>query len=301
MVEDACKNTLLSLNYTPPFVRDITDGDSNIVLNLGNKYLYKKFVQKDHMRREIGGLFLYQMLTGNDIPLLVTQGPDYYISEYVKNAHPAFMSLLNGSCCSNQVSSVVSASIAKMYWAYQAMDKSKLAYFPDLRWETRLRGIRKLVAKNQPVLRTLLPTKDIKNLLANLASIARKDRYPSTCFSLVHGDIHLDNLLIPRKVPHHYYLIDFEHCMEAPIELELCNSIFWHDEKSLAVPEITKLLKDIYNISYSLERETDMLYVYFIDQLNQAIYRSDRKKCVVLVNRFRELRKVAAVRFLCTS
>lgn len=62
----------------------------------------------------------------------------------------------------------------------------------------------------------------------------------------VHGDLQKQNIIVSGG---QLGLIDFEHFILAPIELELCNSLFFDDGNCLDIPEIIRFLpKNTINI-----------------------------------------------------
>ncbi len=92
--------------------------------------------------------------------------------------------------------------------------------------------------------------------------------------TLIHGDLNLANIIQSED---QLMLIDFEHVVEAPIELELAPAAFWKDQVALPLAPFRKALQSV-GLSLSSEHLKQSLALYFVNQLRLAKQSNDQKK-----------------------
>lgn len=97
--------------------------------------------------------------------------------------------------------------------------------------------------------------------IMNALEVLREKLDEQTLFP-VHGDLQIQNLFLTKNS---LALIDFEHFLYAPLELDLCNSLFFEDENCLQVEKLLPLLCQ-QNI-FSKENVYYMLIFYSLKQL----------------------------------
>lgn len=106
---------------------------------------------------------------------------------------------------------------------------------------------------------------DIQKVLGEIEyALTFVSQYP------VHGDLQKQNMFL---IGQELGLIDFEHFIVAPQELELANSFFFNDHNCLPVARITPVL--IEEKIIQKEMLSLMIYFYAIHQLNEGRKRSD--------------------------
>lgn len=280
---------MILLDSKPSSIVDLTDGDSNIVLQVENKYLYKEFFSTDQFRRDVAGVHLFGLLTGEKTPLLVFQGENFYVSEFIQNSTTCYQKVVSGNVDMTQVSSVIAGFVGKTFRNFKYFDKSKVDLYPYLRWNYRINFILNKFCSNEPELVKSLTKEQYEQILKTVWHVAN-DKTFNENQTLLHRDIHLDNILVKDEDGYFkFYVIDFEHCMEGPIELEFQNSLLWKDEKSLDVENVVDTLIHVQNVPYSKEKEKILKSVYFADQLNLAIEGGFNDKIALLKKKFYEL------------
>jgi len=291
MLNEVSKKDRKNLNLlamTPVGIFDLSDGDSNCVLNLDNKYLYKRFVTKERMHTEIAGMLLFNLLIKQDMPLLIKSGNDAFISEFMPNSRSAYDLINSGQLSVNEINVKIAAFVSRAYWEYKYFDRSKIKLFTNVSWLAKINQIIEDFENSVAKITKLGDGVIASKILGKLES-ARNDTAINDTKNLTvtHRDLHLDNILIGRdKGYNKFYVIDFEHTIEAPLEMEFQNSLFWNDEKSLQVENIVKIMRDEYRVNYSKEREEKLSVLYIADQVNMAITLGDNNKVSFILNKY---------------
>ncbi len=131
-----------------------------------------------------------------------------------------------------------------------------LSEFPNIYLE--LKRLKDLFSNESEIVLTL------KNLEKN---ILRSNLFP------IHGDLQKQNLFVKEE---QLILVDFEHFMFAPLELDIVNSLFFKDYNCLNVDFIIKNLVD--EKIFSIKMIKNMLIFYSIKQMAQGRRRKDCEK-----------------------
>ena len=258
---------------------DLSDGSSNSVYAINDSYIYKKFAYKERLRKEILGMQMYKNLTRGNIPSIMEIGNDYFITDCVKNATSAYQLISLGTLSMDKISVAVASLVARNYWGYNLGGETTKTKHPRMQWETNLNEIKENFEKNRDEIVKHIGTRTYRQILSKLR-LVEKEEYPLT---ILHGDIHLDNILVSEKCGYQkFYLIDFEHSMEGPIELEFQNSLVWQDEKSLDIVTIVDLLINHYRVPYDPNKEKLLRAVYVANQINNALEENQRWKIAYL-------------------
>jgi serine/threonine protein kinase len=272
-------------DYNPSTITNLTDGDSNIVYQIDDKYLYKKFIFPSQLKREVSGMYFFNMLANQDVPLIIDQGEDYFVSEYISGSVSAYNALNNGYINTTQVDVKVASIVARSFWSYKFFDKAKMQLYPYLKWEDKINDIYQKFTRNKSIFSNL---EVFNKVCSDIKKIMSRDY--SKQLTITHRDIHLDNILVEKSGGvGRTHLIDFEHCMEAPIEFEFQNSVFWRDEKSLNVDSIAHILRSSYRVPYPNEIENELTSLYFADQVNLAIDMNYPGKIDLLINKLNSI------------
>lgn len=108
-----------------------------------------------------------------------------------------------------------------------------------------------------------------EELLRIKQEVGRVELFP------VHGDLQKQNIIIADG---ELCLIDFEHFMFAPKELELCNSLFFSDGNCLNIEEIVRLLPTGFMDKQMLK---SMLKFYGLRQISLGIDKFEAQKKVL--------------------
>ena len=266
---------------------DLSDGDSNSAFQVNERYLLKQFLNSTQLKKEVAGIYLFSLLAEVDVPMLISQGESYFVSEFITGSVPASRLLETKAISMEQVSSVVAKFVAKTYWKYRVADREKLKLFPSMSWEERLVGIIKGFKEYKPVILRFVSERQYNYMLKRIVSID-KDRSFTKNLTLTHRDLHTDNILVSLNVGvPNFYVIDFEHCMEGPVELEFQNSLLWNDSKSLDIKGVIRNLSLLYNVPYSEQAEKTLSIVYLIEQINLALAKQDEMKVKLLFEKYR--------------
>ncbi len=278
-----------TLPYSPKEIVDLTDGDSNAVYGLDQKYIYKEFFSTSQMHHETAGSIIFNLLSSFGVPLVLDKGNTYVLFEYIPS-HSCFnLYHTAGMISQEQIAQKTAAFIAEIYWNYRYFKKDKIKLFPYMSWEERFSDIHVRARSIQGQMRELMSREDFllyRDAVSSLDSIKQQNYQ----LSFLHRDIHLDNILIREGAVGRdsTYVIDFEHCMEGPVELELQNAIFWKDKWSVPVGLIRDLLVRKHDVPYSNRTEQDMLSVYYLDQLVIATNKKDIPKVRLLTEVYSE-------------
>ena len=286
MVTPTLKTQIHTHEHQQPHIVDLSDGDSNKVFQVNNKYIYKEFFSKAQLSYETTGCLIFNMLSSYGVPMLLDKGDDYLVMEFVRS-DSCFNLHREGRVSREEVGQKVTMFMAEVYWNYRFFNREKIKLFPHMSWEDRLYRILSHAKKNFIELSNILTSEQMK-LVRQTQSDLEILIVPIKSLTFLHRDLHLDNVLVRDHGVgrDRNYFIDFEHCMEGPIEFELQNSIFWNDAWSLPVDSIRRSLQYDHDISYSLELEQRLLGLYYIDQLNLALDKHDVLKVIQLAEVF---------------
>jgi len=249
-------------------------------VKLEKNLVSKTFSDKNKLNREVMGTVLFGFLSNGSAPQLVSWGSDFCITSQLKEASTCFESV-NRFLCFKKINSLVAEFIANNFAGYQ-----KGFQIPSfMRWGTHLASTIEKFKQNKTVVSGLIGTKKYEKILNVLLEV-QNDKSLKNSMTLIHGDLHLDNILISNNAnADKIFVIDFEHSIEAPVEMEFQNSLFWNDEKSLSVNEITEILKTKYKIPYSEQKEKLLTKVYVAHQINLALGENDLEKLQIIAEK----------------
>lgn len=270
----------------PSEVVKLSEEGRNTIYLVDRRFIYKMYCSPDQLVQEKIGYHTFKLVSPSVIPLIIDQGENYLVCQYIRSqsAYDAFRSNL---ITRKRISQNAASFIAEVYWRYQRFDRGQLDFFPWISWEKRLNRMVKTFQQNEPKLQRLIGLTKVHLINQQLGKVLPSFHFLNTR-TFLHRDLHLDNILLknPNSQRAQIYFIDFEHCLEGPIEFELQNSIFWHDEKSLDVSTVQHELVDRYQIPYSHQLERGLRVLYYIDQLNLAIKAGAENKIKKLVQKY---------------
>ncbi|NTV31290.1 phosphotransferase [candidate division WWE3 bacterium] len=266
---------------------NLTDGDSNQVYRVNGRYIYKEYFSSEQLNYETTGCLVFNLLSSYGIPMLLDKGPNYLVTEYIDSTS-CLMLYRQGQLSKTEIGRKASTFLSEVYWNYRYFNRSKVALFQNIAWKDRFIAILNYTQAHYQDWNIHLDAGDLRqigDILTRLSCIY----IPPQSLTFLHRDLHLDNVLIQEKKSGRdsNFFIDFEHCMEGPIEFELQNSIFWDDEWSLPVNFVRDELIKVHDIPYSIELEKQLLGLYYVDQLNLAYSKLDYTKMNILADRFR--------------
>lgn len=280
-------NSAKEIPYLKGKVIDLTDGDSNEVYAVDKRYIIKKYFSQKLLMQETAGYLLFNSLTTFGVPMVLDKGNNYLVLEYIDADSSFTLFHTTKTLTMQQAAQKAALFIAEVYWNYRFIAKDKIKLFRGISWEERSVEILTKSLNNLSVIKGLLTSDQLK-LVKDAQTEMKTLEVTGKSLSLLHRDLHLDNILVKKDVfgRNGNYVIDFEHCMEGPIELEMQNSIFWNDDWSISSDMIREELIRKHDIPYSLEQEGRLLCVYFLDQLNIALEKRDTGKVQLLVNTY---------------
>jgi len=132
-------------------------------------------------------------------------------------------------------------------------------------------------ALGRPDLVTLLD----QSLAGIQTTLSRLRHVPLDSLTLVHGDLNLANIILQGQV---LRLIDFEHAVEGPLELEFAPMLFWADSVSLPPKMLFQALSKL-GCKCSRPLIRDCLILYFVNQLRLALDSHDQAKTKLLITK----------------
>lgn len=263
---------------------DLTDGDSNRVMKVNERYVYKEFFSQTQLSYETTGCLMFNLLSSYGVPMLLDKGQNYLVTEFVES-ESCFKLHHDGEISREEVGRKVIMFMAEVYWKYRFFNRDKVRLFPHMAWEERFQLMLNRIDEIRSGLEQVLNSQQLMRVDAAVSSLKQLE-VPVQSLTFLHRDLHLDNVLV--KKGHvgrdRNFFIDFEHCMEGPIEFELQNSIFWHDDWSLPYELVRSELKSQHDIPYSDELEYELVSLYYLDQLYLAYDKADYEKVRTLSN-----------------
>lgn len=265
-------------------IRKLISSPSNTIFSIDNKYLMKQFDIEHKQTREHWGLQIFSSLCPNT-PMMLGNSGSIIMSEFFAGYVPSSELVTQDNIKPSQIENMVAYFVSKTYWSYRFSTENRLVNFPELKWEYRIKKVYENFSKLSYEFKNIIGETTYKQVLKKVKQIKNTD-IPRNKLSMLHRDLHLGNVLC--KLPHadDFKIIDFEHCMEGPIELEFQNSLLWNDHMSLNIDNMRNILEHAYRISYDKDLEHDLKFVYFADQINLAIEEKQFTKVNQLVGKF---------------
>lgn len=270
----------------PVEIKPLEGADSNFVFQVDNNYVYKWFPLKGQMYREIAGIFLFGSLSNFAAPLLIDKGDQFILSEFLSGSNTAFALLNENELTIEDIENMVTEFVADVFMNYQRNLASRMNLYPFLSFRGRLVVVTEELCSNTQ-LRQVVGSELADQLILSL-NLLQKLIDPKRN-SLLHRDLHLENLLVSKNGG--LVVIDFEHCMDGPLELEFANSLFWHDNKSLAVDNIARQLRSK-GITFDMSLAIQLVDFYFADQLVLALEREEFLKLDTLNNQYKSFQRI---------
>lgn len=223
----------------------------NKITLVADKLIYKRYELVEKCAREFEAWKQFSELIPQNTPALLLKTDDLCVYEFVES-DTKLVSKQRASEFAGQV-------ISNVFYNYKPV-----TYKKGQMWELAVNQ----TIENFSQQKTKLEAINLGEFY--FATIKQLHKIKTTKFpniSFLHRDIHRGNILCENTQP---YLIDHEHAMEGPIELELQNSIVWNDRMSLNVKLVKKILNDN-NIAYSDSNETLLKSYYLADQVILAL------------------------------
>jgi thiamine kinase-like enzyme len=215
-----------------------------------DKLIYKRYGSVDSCMREYTAWKQFNELVPENTPSLVVKKNDLCVYEFLGSG---------GNKVGKHEASIFAAQvISNVYNCYDPF-----AYKKGEMWDLAINRLIQEFSYLKKLFTDLNFVEFYNTTLDNL-EIIRKTNFDNISF--LHRDIHKGNIIYKNGHP---YLIDHEHAMEGPIELELQNSLFWNDRMSLNTKLVKKHLKSS-GIRYSDEKEQLLRSYYIADQIYMA-------------------------------
>lgn len=230
-----------------------------------DKLIYKRYEDINKCSSEYMAWKQLNNIIPNYVPDLVVKTPDLCVFEYLDED--------NKPKSKKDLSTFVGKMMVEIAKKYNHTE-----YIKGELWNNSLKETRTKLSSNNNFFAETRNNKLYKILQRNLIKIS-KTKFDVVTF--VHRDIHKGNLISQGG---NYFLIDHEHAMEGPIELELQNSIFWNDKMSLNVKVVKKAILNS-GMSYSDKNERLLLSYYIADQINIALGNNKPKKALKIMKK----------------
>ncbi|NMB69857.1 hypothetical protein GYA27_01470 [candidate division WWE3 bacterium] len=236
----------------------------NKITVVADKLIYKRFKLSEKCTHEFEAWKQFNEIIPQNTPTLILRTNNLCIYEFLES---------DSKLVSKQEASEFAGKvISNIFHAYKPN-----TYKKGQMWELSVYKIIEDFSQHEIKLKNI----GLENFYFYTINQLRKiKKIKFSNISFLHRDIHRGNILCENGQP---YLIDHEHAMEGPIELELQNSIFWNDKMSLNVDKVKKILTNN-NIPYSSSNEILLKNYYVADQINIAIKE----------NKFSKVKKLAS-------
>jgi hypothetical protein len=268
-------------------IEKIADGDSNTIRIINRQLVEKRFVLKEQLQQEMTAYSLYQLVSPFRVPIILDKNDNSLTMEFV-SGQTGFDLVQNRKMKQADVTCMVADFTGSIFWKMQLLPESKIRLFNQLSFKNRITQMQSGLEQNNTLLTSLIGRFQVRKFRNFLRSLLRK---PELFINqtLVHRDLHMSNLLINQLGNS---VIDFEHALIGPIELEIQNALFWNDDYSIDPKLFRAEIVNNMRVPYSIKLEKELLTFYVIDQILIALKRGEMTKVRNLIRRFRRLRKI---------
>ena len=234
----------------------------------------KSFFSPEKMAGEIFGLTMGNLIGGNCPELLGSRGGNLLIKK-LSNKITAFEATQTNLISLNEINDFISLFCNQSLFAFRNFDVSILQNSFNVKIKNLIRNF----MFNKLIIVENTSQEYFNNLIKGLNSLL-EIKFENFC--LVHRDIQLKNILVDTN-DKSISLIDFEHSIIGPIELEFQNSIFWNDVYSVDSKFINS---NIVGFNKKFEK---MLSPFFIcEQILEAINLNDVSKLKLIFLRTKD-------------
>jgi len=236
----------------------------------------KCFESQDVMQRELTGLKMFNMLLPEFTPALIEVGTTYFLEEYATSYGVSVEGTNIVAASKTYVEDCLAKELALVY--QRAYNRAPELY---KMWTASLYKIEKDFRLSCYFLSEIGGNRIYAKVCKDLQQLRNEVCKPQN-ITFLHRDLHTGNVVIND---YGIKLIDFEHAMAGPFELEFQNAIFWKDSKSLDYRKIICSVVQKTGLSYNFELEKLLGSFYTADQLTQASKLNDLKKISLLLSK----------------
>jgi thiamine kinase-like enzyme len=240
-----------------------------------NLLIRKFFDSKKNLSREVSGLKMFQMSVPENVPILYEVGEDYLVQEYAigpaVNSDSSIGINKHTDAVVEGLSEIISVLIQQNSKRVQILNKMWYSELENLITHFRLLKSRVNLSEFQTI---------YSKILSDLSTIFLCYPEPSNV-TYLHRDLHAGNIISCNDV---LKLIDFEHSLVGPLELEFQNAIFWNDANSLDYKKIISAVIAKTGITYDFTLEKLLLSYYIADQVILANEMGDFSKVRELIH-----------------
>lgn len=259
------------------------ESEINDVCVVNGTYVHKTYALPEHAWHESAALRALGSISSAP-PIVIGNTNQTVTMNYIGGAVEAFGLLGEKSIHSSQLNVIVARYIFDVYRACIS-DQYVGEHVQSLSCEVRFAKLTLWLSVNSQSLAMRFP-EEIQTLREGF--LGAESVICERPHVFVHRDLHTSNVLL--KSTDSYFdlsVIDCEHALIGPLELEFLNSRFWHDQKSLDVEGIVSILKESYNVPFDKEREQALMPYYVVDQLYNAFLLGDEEKMGTIMNQYR--------------
>jgi hypothetical protein len=227
----------------------------NEITTVCNTFVYKRYGLIEKSCNEVQALSMLSQIIPENVPRVLGSWENLCVFESVKGQ--------NGSECGDNklITEAVTDIIIGIYKGYEPLSESSPSS-----WNNSTKKLINEFELESNVLERM-GYKNLKKSITDRLAVIVNEASDSKKLTLVHRDLHLGNVILKDNT---CVLLDFEHAMEAPIELEFQNSLFWNDDMSLDVVLAKSILRSK-GIYYSDELEKLLMAYYIADQFVIAL------------------------------
>lgn len=235
----------------------------------------KSFFFPEKMAGEIFGLTVGNLIGANCPEVLGSYGGDLLIKR-LSNKITAFEAIQTNLVSLNEINDFISLFCNQSLFAFRNFDVSVL----QNNFNTKILKLINGLESNKLSIIENTSVEFLGDLLKGL-NVLFKIEFKNFC--LIHRDMQLKNILVDTTNKS-ISLIDFEHSIIGPIELEFQNSIFWNDVYSVDAKHISSKIS-CFNKTFE-----KMLSPFFIaEQIIESIDLNNVNKLKIIFLRAMEL------------
>ncbi len=264
-------------------IETLSDGDSNSIKIINRQFVEKKFVLKEQLNQEMAAYSLFQLVSPFRVPIVIDKNNDTLTLEFIAGKTGYELSRKK-NLSRQEITRNIADFSGSVFWEMQFLPQKKKRLFPLLDFKYRINQLQKVLNDNRVQLGDLIGLPVIDRFKSYLKDLLKQPEL-FLANTLIHRDLHMGNMLIDQSES---CVIDFEHALIGPIELEIQNAILWNDGYSIDPTVFRSEIINNMRVPYSISLEKKLFTFYVIDQIVLAFKRSEFTKIKLILNQYKK-------------